>query len=93
MMRHFDMKRYARERGKKFIHYFGEAIIQRGRLFEGGCYYSRKYGTNNLLEINSLLLLFQTFIEKMTSFLPLLERFCHQSKSIVILIKTLCTER
>ena len=36
MMRHFDMKRYARERGKKFIHYFGEAIIQRGRLFEGG---------------------------------------------------------
>ena len=36
MMRHFDMKRYPRERGKKFIHYFGEAIIQGGRLFEGG---------------------------------------------------------
>ena len=29
MMRHFDMKRYPRERGKK-LHYFG------GRLFEGG---------------------------------------------------------
>ena len=36
MMRHFDMKRYPRERGKRFIHYFGEAIIQGGRLFEGG---------------------------------------------------------
>ena len=30
MMWHFDMKHYPRERGKKFIHYFG------GRLFEGG---------------------------------------------------------
>ena len=40
MMWHFDMKHYPRERGKKFIHYFG------GRLFEGGGgYYSRKYGT------------------------------------------------
>ena len=49
MMRHFDMKRYPRERGKKFIHYFGEAIIQGGRLFEGGGgYYSRKYGMYKL---------------------------------------------
>ena len=38
MMRHFDMKRYPRERGKKCIHYFGEAIIQGGRLFEGWGY-------------------------------------------------------
>ena len=30
------MKRYPRVRGKEFIHYFGEAIIQGGRLFEGG---------------------------------------------------------
>ena len=36
MMRHFDMKRYPRKRGKRFIHYFGGAIIQGGRLFEGG---------------------------------------------------------
>ena len=36
MMRHFDMKRYPREQGEKIIHYFGEAIIQGGRLFEGG---------------------------------------------------------
>ena len=46
MMRHFDTKRYPRERGKKFIHYFGEAIIQGGRLFERG-YYSRRYGNSH----------------------------------------------
>ena len=45
MMRHFDMKRYSRKRGKKFIHYFGVAIIQGGDYSRGG-YYSRKYGTH-----------------------------------------------
>ena len=35
MMRHFDMKRYPRERGKKFIHYFREAIIQGGATIQG----------------------------------------------------------
>ena len=36
MMRHFDMKRYPRERGKKFIHYFREAIIQGGAIIQKG---------------------------------------------------------
>ena len=36
MMRYFDMKRYPRERRRKLTHYFGGAIIQGGRLFEGG---------------------------------------------------------
>ena len=50
MMRHFDMKRYPRKRGKRFIHYFG------GRLFEGG-YYSSKYGIRkNLLATKFFLL-------------------------------------
>ena len=44
MMRHFDMKRYPRKRGKRFIHYFGGAIIQGGPLFDK---YSRKYGTSS----------------------------------------------
>ena len=35
MMRHFDVKRYPRERGKKFIHYFGEAIIRGGATIQG----------------------------------------------------------
>ena len=35
MMRHFDMKCYPRERGKKFIHYFGEAIIRGGATIQG----------------------------------------------------------
>ena len=40
MMRHFDMKRYPREWGKKFIHYFGEAIIRGGATIQGNtvCY-------------------------------------------------------
>ena len=36
MMRHFDMKRYPRKRGKRFIHYFGGAIIQGGAIIRGG---------------------------------------------------------
>ena len=53
MMRHFDMKRYPRERGKRFIHYFGGAII-RG----GGGYYSRKYGTSKEVTQISFVLIY-----------------------------------
>ena len=34
-MRHFDMKRYPRKRGKIFIHYFGGAIIRGGATIQG----------------------------------------------------------
>ena len=34
-MRHFDIKRYPRERGKNIIHYFGEAIIRGGATIQG----------------------------------------------------------
>ena len=40
MMRHFDMKRYPRERGKRFIHYFGEAIIRGGATIQGNTVFS-----------------------------------------------------
>ena len=36
MMRHFDMKRYPRKRGEDLYTTLGGAIIQGGRLFEGG---------------------------------------------------------
>ena len=39
MMRHFDMKRYPRERGKKCIHYFGGAIIRGGATIQGNTVY------------------------------------------------------
>ena len=39
MMRHFDIKRYPRERGKNIIHYFGEAIIRGGASIQGNTVY------------------------------------------------------
>ena len=43
-MRHFDVKRYPRDRGKNLYTTLGVAIIQGGGDFSMGGYYSRKYG-------------------------------------------------